>query len=251
MMGKKLMREFNRVALVTGASGGIGKVVAERLAQDGFYVMVHYSGNAAKANEVVDKIHANGGGAVACQADVTEPQQVHKMFKTAQNIMGRLDVVVHCAGVMPLGKIAPESTVMFERVIKTNLYGGFIVLADAQEYVARGGAIIALSSSVLAKNFPNYGPYIASKEGLEGLVRVLANEVRGRDVTVNAISPGPTGTELFFNGKSQEQIETFAKLSPLERIGTPEDIANAVSVLAGPDGRWINSQVVRVNGGFA
>jgi 3-oxoacyl-[acyl-carrier protein] reductase len=136
-------------------------------------------------------------------------------------------------------------------VIHTNLRGAFLVLANAAESVSEGGRIIALSTSVIAKSFPAYGPYIASKAGVEGLVHVLANELRGRDITVNAVAPGPTGTDLFFNGKSEEQISAIAKLAPLERIGTPEEIASVVATLAGPDGSWINSQVIRVNGGFA
>lgn len=125
------------------------------------------------------------------------------------------------------------------------------MLANAAESVSEGGRIIALSTSVIAKSFPAYGPYIASKAGVEGLVHVTANELRGRDITVNAVAPGPTGTDLFFNGKSEEQISAIAKLAPLERIGTPEEIASVVATLAGPDGSWINSRVIRVNGGFA
>jgi 3-oxoacyl-[acyl-carrier protein] reductase len=126
-----------------------------------------------------------------------------------------------------------------------------LILSQAAPHVAAGGRIIALSSSVLAKSFPGYGPYIASKAGVEGLVHVLANELRGRSITVNAVAPGPVGTDLFLDGKTPEQIAELGKLAPLERLGRPEDIASVVSFLAGPDGAWINSQVLRANGGFA
>jgi 3-oxoacyl-[acyl-carrier protein] reductase len=136
-------------------------------------------------------------------------------------------------------------------VIATNLRGAFLVLGQAARHISEGGRIIAFSSSVLAKAFPTYGPYIASKAGVEGLVHVLANELRGRNVTVNAVAPGPVATELFLNDKTPEQIEQLSKLPPLERLGQPEDIAKVVSFLAGPDGGWVNGQVLRINGGFA
>ena len=136
-------------------------------------------------------------------------------------------------------------------MIATNLRGAFLVLGQAARHISEGGRIIAFSSSVLAKAFPTYGPYIASKAGVEGLVHVLANELRGRNVTVNAVAPGPVATELFLNDKTEAQIEQLSKLPPLERLGQPEDIANVVSFLAGPDGGWVNGQVLRINGGFA
>lgn len=152
---------------------------------------------------------------------------------------------------MPLRPIAAGDVDMFDKVIAINLRGTFLVLAQAAQRVAAGGRIIALSSSVVAKSLPSYGPYIASKAGVEGLVRVLANELRGHSVTVNAIAPGPVATELFLKGKTDAQIEEFRRIPPLERLGQPEDIADVVSFLAGPDGGWINGQVLRANGGFA
>lgn len=245
------MNKINKTALVTGASRGIGRAIAERLAQDGFTVIVNYAGNASAADEAVQSIIANGGNAVAIQADVASEEDVSRLFSAAKAVTGQLDVVVHSAGIMPMAKITPDGLADFDKVIHTNLRGAFLVLANAAQAISDGGRIIALSTSVIAKSFPAYGPYIASKAGVEGLVHVLANELRGRNITVNAVAPGPTGTELFFNGKSEEQISAIAKLAPLERIGTPDEIAAAVAALAGPDGSWINSQVIRVNGGFA
>ena len=238
-------------AIVTGASRGIGIVVAKRLARDGFAIIVNYAGNLSQAQEVVAAIEAAGGQAVPVQADVANAADVEQLFKQTLDTYGRIDVVVNNAGIMPLSAIAKGDVATFDKVIATNLRGTFLVLAQAAQHISEGGRIIAFSSSVLAKAFPNYGAYIASKAGVEGLVHVLTNELRGRNITVNAVAPGPVGTDLFLKGKTQAQIEKLSKLPPLERLGQPEDIANVVSFLAGPDGGWVNGQVLRANGGFA
>jgi 3-oxoacyl-[acyl-carrier protein] reductase len=225
--------------------------VAKRLAKDGFDVVVNYAGNAKEADTVVSEIQALGGRAMAIRADVGNAADVENLFAEALKAFGSVDVVVNNAGIMPLSPIGKADAGTFDKVIQTNLRGAFLVMAQAAQQVSPGGRIIAFSSSVLAKSFPTYGPYIASKAGVEGLVHVLANELRGRNITVNAVAPGPTGTELFLSGKSPEQVAEMAKLAPLERLGEPEDIANVVSFLAGADGGWINSQVLRANGGFA
>ena len=237
-------------AIVTGASGGIGRVVAKRLASDGFAVAVHYAGNPAKAESVVTEIKGAGGKAIAVQADVAKPADVQTLFKQTLEAFGTIDVVVHTAGIMPLLPISGGDVETFDKVIATNLRGTFLVLGQAAQQVPAGGRIIAFSSSVIAKSFPTYGPYIASKAGVEGLVRVLANELRGRNITVNAVAPGQVETELFLKGKSDARIDELKKMNPLERLGQPEDMANLVSFLAGPDGGWINAQVIRANGGF-
>ncbi|MFP1945352.1 SDR family oxidoreductase [Lonsdalea quercina] len=240
-----------KTALVTGASRGIGRDIALQLAADGFKVVVNYAGNAVDAQDVVDNIHRSGGEALAVQADVSRPEDVERLFHASLEAFGPLHVVVHSAGIMSLAPISPDHLRTFDDIIQVNLRGAFLVLGQAARQVQTGGRIIALTTSVIAKSFPGYGPYIASKAGVEGLVKVLANELRGREITVNAVAPGPVATELFFKGKSDDQIEQLAKSTPLERLGRTEDIARVVAFLAGEDGGWINAQVIRANGGFA
>jgi 3-oxoacyl-[acyl-carrier protein] reductase len=239
------------VAVVTGASRGIGREVALRLAKDGFAIVVGFAGNAGKAGEVVRLIENAGGMALAVQGDISDPACVEALFDKALARFGRVDVVVNCAGVMALSGIADADMLAFDKVINTNLRGTFIVLGQAAKRIGAGGRIITLSTSVIAKAFPGYGAYIASKAGSEGLVHVLANELRGRNITVNAVAPGPVATELFLANKTPEEIERLSRVPPLERLGQPEDIANLVSFLAGPEGGWVNGQVLRSNGGFA
>lgn len=240
-----------KTAIVTGGSRGIGRAISMRLAADGFAVAVNYANNAKPAEDTVEAIQAAGGQAFALQGDISQEEDVAALFARTKATFGRIDVVVNSAGVMPMAPIASSNIDAFDQTVRTNLRGAFLILAGAAEHIEDGGRIIALSTSVIAKSFPGYGPYIASKAGVEGLVHVLANELRGRRITVNAVAPGPVGTELFYNGKSDEQVAQIAKMAPLERIGEPEDIAATVAFLAGPDGAWINSQVLRANGGFA
>jgi 3-oxoacyl-[acyl-carrier protein] reductase len=238
-------------AIVTGASRGIGRSIARRLASDGLSVVVNNAGSVKDAEETVSEIKSAGGHAVAVAGDISQANDVTELFAKAAQAFGPIQVVVNSAGIMPLSPITKSDIGSFDKVIAINLRGAFLVLAQAAQHVIEGGRIIALSSSVIAKSFPTYGAYIASKAGVEGLVHVLANELRGRNITVNAVAPGPVATDLFLKGKTQTQIEEFRKLNPLERLGEPHDIANVVSFLAGPDGGWINGQVLRANGGFA
>jgi 3-oxoacyl-[acyl-carrier protein] reductase len=244
-------RENSRVAIVTGASRGIGRAIALRLAKDGFSVVINYAGNESSASAVAREIADGGGRACTVQANVAVAADVERLYASAQREFGQIDVVVNSAGVMSVTQIAQGNVDAFDQMIATNLRGTYLMMSQAAQVLPNGGRFIAFSSSVLAKNFPGYGAYIASKAGVEGLVRVFANELRGRNVTVNAVAPGPIATEMFLNGKSPELIDQIAKQAPLERLGEPDEIANVVSFLSGPEGRWVNAQVVRVNGGFA
>jgi 3-oxoacyl-[acyl-carrier protein] reductase len=237
-------------AIVTGASGGIGRGIAERLAKDGFSIVVHYAGNAAKAEEAVKAIQTAGGRAIAVGADISKKDNVDELFARAKSAFGEITVVVNSAGIMLLAPIAKGDIDSFDKVIATNLRGSFLVMSEAANRLADGGRIIVFSSSVLGKNFPSYGAYIASKAGVEGLTRVLANELGARKITVNAVAPGPVATDLFLKGKSDELIATISKMAPLDRLGEVNDIVGIVSFLAGPEGAWMNGQVIRVNGGY-
>ena len=239
-----------KVALVTGASRGIGRAIALQLAADGFAVVVNYAGNTALAEEVVADVEAKGGRALAVQADIADADAVARLFEQTLSTFGRLDVVVNNAGMMQMAKMTSDNVAILDRTLEINLRGSWLVMAKAAESLGEGGRIIALSSSVLGKSFPGYGAYIASKAGVEGLVKVLANELRGRNIAVNGVAPGPVGTELFFEGKSEEQIQSIANLAPFERLGQPEEIADVISFLAGPQGRWVNGQILRANGGM-
>ncbi|WP_330347199.1 SDR family oxidoreductase [Streptomyces sp. NBC_00582] len=239
-----------RVALVTGASGGIGRAVAQRLAADGMAVGVHYAGNKAAADETVAAIEAAGGGAVAVGGDVADEAAMTAAFGAVERAFGGIDVVVHTAGVMVLGPVAEYDLDAFDRLTRTNVRGTFVVAQQAARRVRPGGAVVTFSTSVTRLSFPGYAAYAASKGAVEAMTLVLARELRGRDVTVNAVAPGPTATPLFLEGKDEEAIARLAAQPPLERLGTPEDIATTVAFLAGP-GRWINGQVVFANGGIA
>jgi 3-oxoacyl-[acyl-carrier protein] reductase len=243
-------KQTGKVAIVTGASRGIGAAVAERLARDGFRVVVNYAESVAPAETLVRKIEQAGGHAQVAKADVSEPAAVRTLFDAAEAAFGGVDVLVNNAGIMTLGAVADTDDAAFDRQIAINLKGTFNTLREAARRLRSGGRIINFSSSVVALLQPTYGAYAATKAGVEAMTSVLAKELRGRNITVNAIAPGPTATDLFLKGKPQEVIDHLAKLAPLERLGQPDDIAAAVSFLAGPDAGWINGQTLRANGGI-
>jgi len=240
----------NRVAIVTGASRGIGAAIAERLAREGFSVVVNYSGDAAPAEALVRRIAASGGRALAAKADVGNAVAVRQLFDSAETAFGGVDVLVNNAGVMTLATVAETDDAAFDRLIAVNLKGTFNTLREAATRLRTGGRIINFSSSVVGLLQPTYAAYAATKAGVEALTSVLAKELRGRNITVNAIAPGPTATDLFLKGKPPELVDRLAKLAPLERLGQPADIAAAVAFLAGPDAGWINGQTLRANGGI-
>ncbi|HEX8469776.1 MAG TPA: SDR family oxidoreductase [Brevundimonas sp.] len=240
----------HKVAIVTGAAGGIGAAVSERLAQDGFIVVVNYAGKAEPAEALVARIEAAGGRAVAAQADISDSAAVARLFDTTEAAFGGVDVLVNNAGIMQLATIGESDDALFDRQIAVNLKGTFNTLREASRRLRDGGRIINFSSSVTTMLQPTYGVYAATKAAVEAMTSILTKELRGRAITVNAIAPGPTATKLFLDGKPQEVIDRLSKMAPLERLGQPEDIAAAVAFLAGPDGAWINGQTLRANGGI-
>ncbi|MBB3648076.1 3-oxoacyl-[acyl-carrier protein] reductase [Rhizobium sp. BK619] len=242
--------ENGKVALITGASRGIGAAVAQRLARDGFTVVINYSGNAAPAEELAREIEQAGGKALTEKADVSDAQAVRRMFDAAEIAFGGIDVLVNNAGIMMLSLLAEADDANFDRQIAVNLKGTFNILREAAKRLRDGGRIINFSTSVVGLKLETYGVYAATKAAVETLTAIMAKEMRGRNITVNAIAPGPVATDLFLNGKSEELVARMAKMNPLERLGTPEDIAAAVAFLAGPDGGWISGQTLRANGGM-
>ena len=241
--------EIQKTAIVTGASRGIGAAIADRLARDGFAVVINYAGSATAAETLAAAVQQVGGKAMAVQADVSDAAAMRRLFDTAEAVYGGVDVIVNNAGIMELAPIAETSDDLFDRTIAINLKGVFNSMREAAKRLRSGGRIISLSSSVVGLYQPTYAVYAATKAAIEAMTHVVAKELRGRNITVNAIAPGPTGTDLFLKGKSQALIDELAHLSPLQRLGTPQDIAAAVSWLAGPGGSWINAQIIRVNGG--
>lgn len=245
------MTETQKVAIVTGGSRGIGRQTVSRLAQDGFAVVVVYAGRTADAEAAVDEVTAKGGRALAVQADIADEQAVAAVFDRTEQEFGGVDVVVNAAGVMndptPLVDLSLDE---LDRILRTNVRGTFVVSQQAARRVRRGGAIVNFSSSVTRLRQPGYSPYGASKGAVDTMTLILARELRGRDITVNAVAPGPTATELFLDGKPQEVVDGLAKAAPLERLGEPDDIAEVVAFLAGP-ARWVNGQVLYANGGIA
>jgi 3-oxoacyl-[acyl-carrier protein] reductase len=244
-------RQPKKVAIVTGASRGIGAVVARRLAEDGFAVVVNYASSSAEADALVAQLRQREFQAVAIQADVSKPDDVRRLFDGTERVLGKVDVLVNNAGILKTMPLAQTTDQLFEQTFAVNVQGTFNTLREAAQRMNNGGRIVNFSSTTLALNLPGYAVYNGTKAAVEAFTKVFAKELRGRNITVNAVAPGPVATDLFLNGKSEEQIRQFAKMPPLERLGQPDDIARVVSFLAGPDAGWVNGQTLRANGGVA
>jgi 3-oxoacyl-[acyl-carrier protein] reductase len=245
-----MTEKTSRVAIVTGASRGIGAAVAERLASDGLTVVVNYSGDVKSAEALTAKIERSGGRALTVKADVSNPKAVREMFDKAAAAFGGIDVLINNAGIMKLATIADSDDALFDQQIAINLKGSFNTMREAAKRLRNGGRIVNFSTSVVGTKLETYSVYAATKSAVETMTAVLSKELRGRNITVNAVAPGPVATELFLTGKSQELIDRLARMNPMERLGTPQDIASTVAFLVGPDGGWINGQVLRANGGM-
>jgi 3-oxoacyl-[acyl-carrier protein] reductase len=245
-----MTEKTSRVAIVTGASRGIGAAVAERLASDGLTVVVNYSGDVKSAEALTAKIERGGGRALPVKADVSNPNAVREMFDKAAATFGGIDVLINNAGIMKLATIVDSDDALFDQQIAINLKGSFNTMREAAKRLRNGGRIVNFSTSVVGTKLETYGVYTATKSAVETMTAILSKELRGRNITVNAVAPGPVATELFLTGKSQELIDGLARMNPMERLGRPQDIASTVAFLVGPDGGWINGQVLRANGGM-
>lgn len=240
-----------QVAIITGASRGIGAAVARRLAQDGFAVAINYAAGAAQAHALVAELKAAGASAIAVQADVSKADDVRRLFEATERQLGKVNVLVNNAGVLKTVPLADTSDALYDQTFDINVRGTFNTLREAAARLADGGRIVNFSSTTLALNMPGYAVYNATKAAVEAFTHVFAKELRGRNITVNAVAPGPIATSLFLDGKTEEQIQAFAKMPPLQRLGQPEDIACVVAFLTGPDAGWVNGQILRANGGVA
>lgn len=242
--------QAGKVALVTGSSRGIGAATAKRLARDGFQVTVNCVVNRDLSAGVVRDIEAADGQAIWVQADVSDPAAVKRLFDETERAFGGVDVVVSNAGIMRLAPFARMTDEDFDRMIAVNLKGGFNVFREAANRVRDGGRIISTSSSITQLRVATYGPYTSTKGAQEYFANVLAKELAGRNISVNAIAPGLVNTTLFTDGKTPEEIQEFVQRTPHKRLGEPEDIADVVATLCSRDGWWVNGQTVFANGGF-
>ncbi|WP_206244593.1 SDR family oxidoreductase [Novosphingobium terrae] len=244
-----MIHQHQRSAIVTGGSKGIGAAIAQRLAHDGFAVTVNYGHDREAADTIVKTIIAQGGQAIAVQADLGDPKAMTALFDATEAAFGRVDVLVNNAGMMKLAPIAEMEDDAFEQQVALNLGGVFRGMREAARRLRDGGRIVSFSSSVVGLYQPGYGVYAATKAGVEAMTHILAKELGQRGITVNAVAPGPVETELFLKGKSEAQVKAIAGMNPFGRLGQPDDIASVVAFLAGPDGGWVSGQTIRANGG--
>jgi 3-oxoacyl-[acyl-carrier protein] reductase len=241
---------YEKVAIVTGSSRGIGAEIALRLARAGARVVVNYAHDQQAADEICMAITQTGGKCAAVQADVSNPDDVRRLFDAAIEHFGRIDILVNNAGILIFKKIAEFTDDEFDRILDINLKSIFYTLREAAERLADHGRIINISSTVTRLMLPKYGPYAATKGAVEQLTRIFAREIGERGITVNSVSPGPVFTDMFRAGKTEEDIQRMAALSSLGRIGETDDIAQIVLFLASEEARWITGQNIGANGGI-
>ena len=243
---------LGKVAIVTGASRGIGRAIALRLAQDKIAVVVNYAHRASDADDVVQAIQAAGGRAIALQGDVANASDCARLFDATEAQYGGVDIVINNAGVIQPGTtmLADTDDALYERIFAINTRGTFNMLRLAATRMRANGRIVNFSSSVIGLALPGYAIYAGSKAAVETFTNIFAKELRGKGISVTAVAPGPTATDLFMEGKTPELVERLGKMAPLERLGTPDDIADTVAFLVGPQGAWVNGQTLRVNGGI-
>lgn len=239
-----------RVVIITGASRGIGAFIARQLASEGFAVAINYVSSAREASALVVELRQAGHKAMAVQADVANAADVARLFTETEQQLGKVDVLINNAGMLTVMPLAQHSDELYDQTFNINTKGTFNTLREAATRLNSGGRIVNFSSSTVGMNLPGYAVYIASKAAVESLTQVFAKELRGRQITVNAFAPGPVATQLFLQGKTEEQIQAFAKMPPLERLGQPQDIARIVSFLVSTAADWVNGQVLRANGGL-
>lgn len=244
-----MTRQHQRAAIVTGGSRGIGAAIVRRLSREGVAVTINYASGRSAADALVAEIEAAGGRAIAVQADLADPATPARLFDAAEHAFGAVDILVNNAGVMELAPLADMSDDAFARQTSINLDSVFRALREAARRLRDGGRIVSFSSSVVGLYQPGYGVYAATKAAVEAMTHVLAKELGGRRVTVNAVAPGPVETRLFLEGKSEQQVRAIAAMNPFGRLGQPDDIAGLVAFLAGRDSGWVNGQVIRANGG--
>jgi 3-oxoacyl-[acyl-carrier protein] reductase len=240
----------NKVAIVTGASRGIGAATSEQLARDGFSILINYSSSDPTEAEVVaTRVRAVGSDVRLCRGSVSDPRTAKQIFDLAESDFGGVDVLINNAGIFELVKIAEMDDETFDRVVAVNLKGAFNFMREAANRMRNGGRIINISSSAVGLKQETYGAYVATKAALEAMTQIMSKEMRGRNISVNAVAPGQTATKLFLDGRSERELDRVAKMNPYERLGTPEDMAATIAFLCSPEGEWINGQVIRINGG--
>lgn len=238
-----------KVAIVTGASRGIGRHIALRLAREGFAVVVNYNASQEAAQAVVAEIEMAGGHALAVPADVAQAADVARLFAAAIQAFGGVDVLVNNAGISALKPLADTDDALLDQLVNTNVRGTLHGLRQAARHLRMGGRIINFSSTAVASATPGLGAYIATKAAVEAMTRVVAKELKGRNITVNAIAPGLINSEMFAAGKTAAQIQQMAQAAPLGRLGEASEIASIVAFLAREEAAWVNGQIIRANGG--